>query len=185
MFSNDFKEAHNKEAILKEEDVDTFNLFVEWLYMGHLRPVDITKHTAESGPLLNRIKLYCFADKYCISDLMDYAITSCISNYDLHNRLPGAPAARYVYSNTPTGSHMRKYIALTFHYIIKCCSADVWATEDISKVMQECPDLLLDVLRLMREGGSALPQKLGGLTKCAFHAHEDTPRFCPFLSTAQ
>jgi hypothetical protein len=84
MFNGGFLEATEMKAILPEDDPVVYGLLLEWVYSGCYAKLDIKDHTSSSGPFIERIKLYAFAEKICLVPLMDYTMTTLISNYHHH-----------------------------------------------------------------------------------------------------
>jgi hypothetical protein len=160
---------------MPEDDPDVFSLFLEWLYLGHLQPVIIDKHTKTSGPIFDRIKLYCFAEKHCLVDLMNYTMSSLMSTYAKHNRLPICEAMAYAYRNTAAGLRVRPFIAHALRHIIcNLSGGSHWSSEDITQHMLEVEDLTMDVLPLMRSDRQSerSPGGPASLSKCTFHVHK-------------
>lgn len=78
MFNNGFTETLDQAATLLEVNSDTFDLFLEWVYGGDFQPLDMTKNTPYSGPIVDLIRLYGFAESICLSELQDLVATSVI-----------------------------------------------------------------------------------------------------------
>src|SRR5450756_2353201 len=147
MLSGGYKEMIEQTVRLPEDDADAFSLFMEWLYLGHLSPVKLDHHTTTSGPIYNRIKLYCFAEKHCLVDLMDYTMSSLMSNYTKHTRLPTIEVMQYVYENTVVGSKLRAFIARSLRYIISELSgSSFWPSEKLGRLMMDVEELTMDCL---------------------------------------
>jgi hypothetical protein len=90
MFNGGFKETEDQAAKLPEDDPVAFDLFLEWIYRGFFQEFGFDKSdmTTTRGHWIDRIKLYSFAQKISLSDLTDYSITTILSNYKKHARLP-------------------------------------------------------------------------------------------------
>jgi len=78
MFNSGFVEGLKKSADLPEDDTETFETFSQWLYNDELDEIKIDKERPWNEPLLGRIKLILFAEKYCIDFLADYAIDTIL-----------------------------------------------------------------------------------------------------------
>lgn len=180
--SGGFKEAIENTVRMPEDDPDAFNLFVEWLYMGRLQPVNIDKHTTTGGPIFDRIKLYCFAEKHCLGDLMDYTMSSLMSNYTKYKKLPTFAAMTYAYQHTAAGSKLPFFVAHALRYIISDLSGVAyWPSEEIDRIMVDIEELMMDVLPLMRSDRQheMVPWSPAYLQKCTFHMHEKGDA-CPY-----
>jgi hypothetical protein len=81
-------------------------------------PSTLPNITPQVGPIFDRIKLYCFAEKHCLTKLMDYTVSSLISNYAKYKKLPTFAVMTYAYQHTAAGSELRSFIAHTIQYII-------------------------------------------------------------------
>jgi hypothetical protein len=73
MFKSGFMEGLKKSADFPEDDSETFDTFIQWLYHDELDEIEIDKEHPWSEPLLGRMKLFIFAEKYCI-DLLEPSI---------------------------------------------------------------------------------------------------------------
>lgn len=176
MFNSEFIEAHEGKTTLPEEDEDAFILFVEWVYSGHFTAFDITHHVPDGGPFLARILLYGFAEKICLSPLMDYTITSLKSNYHHYKRSPSQTAMKRAYQCTGPGSLLRKFMAMNLHHQIVAAAPMNWPTIQLYGVMMECSELGIDTLNLMRQTLSKEMKSLKSLSVCLFHVHADEER---------
>jgi hypothetical protein len=166
---------------LPDDDPTAFALFLEWLYRRKYAPLDIHDRNA----FTDRIKLYCFADKIDVLELMDYTMTVLISNYQKHGKVPGAAAARIAYQCSGPGSHIRGFVALCLAATLVGTEEDVLATPTSEKflaLMTEVYELGLDMIRLMRKQDCCpMPlAKLLALPKCHFHVHVDGEE-CEFM----
>jgi hypothetical protein len=182
MFGNSFgfQEAVNKSADLPEDDPETFEWFIKWLYEDYLEPIklesleimtqeedevgteeddieedeletsedealdedrdrwlydetlevfNIDKEHPWTGPMLDRIKLFIFAEKYCIEVLANYAIDTIIEAFNrtanfvnedgYPSTMPTLEVIRLAYENTLPGSGLRLYLAEMVNYWIR------------------------------------------------------------------
>ena len=72
--SSGFRESHDKKIELPEEDINTFNFFVQWLYHHHELRENLMDSFVPEGKAKREyfdkiIDLYCFAGKYEIEQL--------------------------------------------------------------------------------------------------------------------
>jgi len=171
MFSSDFKEVVESTVRMPEDDPDVFNLFVQWLYAARLCVPDMTKNTATSGPMWTRFKLYCFAEKICLPELMDYTMSSIMSACVRGDKSPSIEVMRMVYGGTKQGSRLRLFTAHVLHFLIRN-GGDLgpWPSSKLAQVMNEHEDLTVNVLQLLRDNSKA-PSHPGHYPKCMFHVH--------------
>ena len=78
MFKSGFMEGLKKSTDLPEDDPETFETFIQWLYDDELDDIEIDRESQWSEPLLGRMKLVLFAEKYCIDVLADYAMDTIL-----------------------------------------------------------------------------------------------------------
>ncbi|KUJ10645.1 uncharacterized protein LY89DRAFT_595908 [Mollisia scopiformis] len=171
MFSSGFKEAVERKAYLPEDSPEAFHLFLEWLYIENFRTSD--KADGKDGL---RVKVYCLAEKICQPDLMDYTISSIISNLDRDGRILLTSTMLSAYKSSDPDSKLRKFVARCFFYALYSDpnSNGDWNIEELSEAMNASQDLCRDALTLVRDllqyGGSRVDPRR--LAKCTFHTHE-------------
>jgi hypothetical protein len=183
MFKGTFKEGVEQKADLPDEYSDAFGLFVHWLYRDFLQPIDISKHNPPKYDVfLDRVRLYCFAEKICLPTLMDYTMTTLMSGYSEHSEHPLLEAAIAAYESSSPNSHIRTYMSKHFAwYIAQYSDSDSLAANRTSPCLAQTliasQDLTADVLRYLRgtngrgtKGYRAVPDPRGS-DKCQFHAH--------------
>ncbi|CZR57454.1 uncharacterized protein PAC_07343 [Phialocephala subalpina] len=178
MFNGGFKEANDLKAYLPDDGIGTFHLFLEWLYRGALRPADMAKHTTTSGPLFNRVKLYCFAEKICSTELMDYTMTELVALYRKNYKLVSIPAVEWIYESTSPESLLRKFAALSYIRVVSKGVEEKWPMSLVAETLRSSGEPARDVLQLMRSGetGSEPPSMLD---PCHFHHHKQGAD-CPY-----
>lgn len=125
MFKSGFMEGLKKSADFPEDDSETFDTFIQWLYDDELDEIKIDKERPWSEPLLGRMKLFIFAEKHCIDVLADYAIdTILLASEDWGERdftQPTLEVVQLVYENTLPGSGLRLYLAMCSAICYQCC----------------------------------------------------------------
>jgi hypothetical protein len=87
MFHNGFEETQKQVATLPEVDAEAFDLLLEYIYRGYLRPVNMRKAPAYTTALTEQ---YAFAELMCNPDLMDHImneIASALKQMRPHRRL--------------------------------------------------------------------------------------------------
>ncbi|KAH8687274.1 hypothetical protein BGZ60DRAFT_5201 [Tricladium varicosporioides] len=201
MFNSGFIESEQNLAKLSDVDPSIFALFIEYLYgNGRLPPVDIKVSTTNSGPVIDRIKLYGFAEKICLTTLADYLITNLISNLRHYERSPSREGILLTYQVTRPGSPLRQFMAASLYFIMRF---DTEETPWSSRALAEClrgegtEDLVVDLVRITRRlevegraphgviggggkgsaGGGGVGTEYWGVdprrgSKCRWHTHE-------------
>lgn len=161
-----------------EDDPAAFALFLEYLYGGNvLLPADLSLHAPDKGPVFDRVKLWCFAEKVGLKDLQDYLMSGIMTNYNKLNVQPSAEVMGYVHQNSLAGSAMRLFVADGFYWCLME-KEEGWSLENLGGVLLEGgEDFVFDFLGFVRRGrGLRNPITQD---KCAYHTH---PRdmFCKF-----
>jgi len=171
MFEGRFKEAVEQKADLPDDNPAAFSLFVEWLYGSRYTQIDIDKRTSNSGLFVDRIRLYAFAEKICLNSLMNYTITTLMSNYKEHVCFPTAAAATLAYELCPVGSRLRRFMSNCLAQIIKVEFVDpkAWAPDEIAVAMMGSQNLTFDVLQLLHGKDHKIMLVALYMEKCHFH----------------
>jgi hypothetical protein len=179
MFDSGFIEAEENKGSLPEEDPIVFSLFLEYLYGGgRLAPVDIERSTTTAGPVIDRIKLYGFAEKICLPDLADYIITNFISNLAYYERTPSKDGMKVAYAVTKPGSPLRNYMCHSLYYISKFEDEEgPWSPRELCDTLKEVDDLLYDLIVITRTHERnrstttkrSIDPRVG--SKCRWHSH--------------
>jgi hypothetical protein len=111
----DWKESKEKSVHLKDDDPDTFLLYLHWLYRGTL-PVRIDKPGLKgNSEYLQSAKAYILGDKLLDGDSNDVVIDamkdkSRTRTSDGRRWFPVGPVLSCVYDNTPTSSKARQLL---------------------------------------------------------------------------
>jgi hypothetical protein len=116
------------------------------VYVGHLAPIDISKHTSRSGPFIDLIMLYVLAEKIVLPDLADCIITKLISSYLHHNWHPGTFAVKLTYQIAGPGSHLRNFMVNELHFRYKVNNMN---TIKLCEAFLGCDDLITDFIDLL------------------------------------
>jgi len=123
-----FIESVDQTASFPEDDPAIFSLFLEWLYTKNLAPINVANSTETSGPLVDLMRLYQFADKLCLLELADYAITILVSNYDHHHLPPSQFAMKLAYEITGAGSGLRAFMV---NFLFFRVEQNKWGTKEL------------------------------------------------------
>jgi hypothetical protein len=181
MFESTFKEGVEQAATLPEDDPNAFALFVQWLYRDSLTPLDIRKHSPpENDIFLDRIRLYCFAEKILLPNLMDLTMTILFSNYKKLGKMPTDEAVGLAYQHSGPKSPIRTFMTRSVAWSITQQTSTSWTTEGLAGTLMTSGELTYDVVELLRGTSSV---KLYGpceVDRCKLHVHEESSQACQY-----
>jgi hypothetical protein len=147
-------------------------MFLEWLYSKRLAPIN-RPNTGTSARSLDLIRLYQFADKLCLLELVDYTMTIIASNYDHLGSYPSQAAMNLAYQITGVGSGLRSFM---LHFLIFIGERDHWDTWDCETNISD-NDILVDYLKLKTElisdPSSFLLTDPRKEDRCTWHRHAE------------
>jgi hypothetical protein len=172
MFNGSFEEAAKKSADLPADEPETFDSFLQWLYRATLDKIDKTTVNSKGGSMWNRIKLYCFADKYCIDVLADSTMDTIIDGFT--GVSIRADSICLAYNNTSQGAALRSYMSTGFAYELLMKFGK--NTEEDLRRLANISDFSLDVFTVMINPETKTPTNPDHLSKCIHHRHgKDKP----------
>lgn len=183
MFKGKFKEATEDQATFPEDNAESFDLLLGWVYYNSIRQLVTLRKKGINNTSVQSwspIKFYILAEKLCLSHLQDQIVNEYLDYLDRESALPSVSTMGSMYSTAPAGSSIRKLAALSFHWVVdpstELENTDAWPTHALAKLMRDHEDLAEDVLTLIRTGAKASnPTKL---PRCEFHCQgNDEP--CP------
>lgn len=186
MFNGGFKEAQEQYANLPDDDPDAFGLFLEWLYVGRIPPIprkSISNNEERTKMHLDRIKLYCFAEKIMAPTIMDSTITSIIRAHIRNNTSPGFLTIEFAYQNSPSTSCLRKYMSLVVHDLTTS-SLVGWSNEEFHNFLMKLGEGMMDLVGLLRGSSGQVTSDPHKLPICTFHAHSEK-EVCRFKEDAE
>jgi BTB/POZ domain len=161
MFNGSFKEATEQSASLPADDIESFQIFVEWLYRG-----EITANTHEEGK--GWLTLYHFASKYIIQELADRALTAYIQALG-NDDLPSIAELGHQYGLASEGSKLRQFVVNAATYaLVHYTDGGAWDIDDFVDQFRQYPQFQVDVLKSVRDFGDDDPRKH---SKCVYHQH--------------
>lgn len=116
MFLRGFKEGKEKSATLPEDDPQIFDLFPQWIYgQKRLLPAKTLPDVGRAGTdFTMRIKLYGFAEKYCIKELANYLVTNIMSVCDQYGEFPHAQEMLLAYECTSSQKSPLRLLMISF-----------------------------------------------------------------------
>lgn len=179
MFSGGFKEAIEHSATFPEDSPEDFEVILEWVYTGFLKPPEVIDVVDGVAILSHYVySTYALADKFGLESLMDRIITAHMKCEAQHNLIATFNAIETSYNTTPVGSPLRKYFAWLLFFIIyegRYSNAEqTWPTESVKKILKENDDLFSDLLKLMRENTPGTRfQNPCKSPFCNFHCHKE------------
>jgi hypothetical protein len=179
MFKYNFIEGLTQTSTLEEDDPEGFKLFLNWLYRDCIElPADADK----ASPIPAFIHLFAFAEKFVISDLADNTIDTLIKILLQKSWLPSPAEMVLGYKLTPETSKLRLFLSRLFVFMTlrheEQIEANDWNNASLATAVQQCGDLLMDSLALMR-GKSGLVQKdPRKVSPCDYHQHK-AAEACP------
>lgn len=105
-FEADFKEAKQKELFLPEDDIESFSLFVKWLYGASLKKI------SSKDELSVYFTLFVLANKLCLEHLRNETMDQ-ILRFHRTSTYPvpvDYQIIRFIYRNTSDRDSIRKYL---------------------------------------------------------------------------
>jgi hypothetical protein len=179
MLNGNFKEASDNIAHFPEDDIDAWELLVQWLYQGRLTPLILSpnRDKSEIAALEMRVKLYCLAETYGITLLMDSTIDTLAQIYKVRTRTPELSTFRYAYAHTLEQSPLRALMSRWFYHLLVTrddSHPTRYGTETMFGLTMEQPDLVHDLFELMRGQMASVPAGVidpGTVDLCTYHQH--------------
>ena len=175
-FVGDFKEAQQKELSLPEDDAESFELFVTWLYGTHLKKI------SSNDELPAYFNLAILANKLCLEYLQNQAKDHILRFHRTNPRSVGYQYLRYVYQNTSSTDEARA-VPVTLAAWIVVASQTAELTGEYRDLIREGGDLAVDFMdqllscfaksKVHRKSiGTLDPRKR---SNCSLHTHISTP----------
>lgn len=158
-FTGSFKEAEEKELHLKDVTWETFDAFVDWLYLRNLpvqksssnQPSDTGRDGAEHESFLNAheiTELHIFADRYDIPDLRRYTIDMMFAYFKNVGKTPAAKTIEMAFESLPDTSLLRKLLVHRYcESTWKVTPEDelLWTHEILHAVLVRYRDVIRDL----------------------------------------
>ena len=148
---------------LEDTTKEAFGLFVAWLYIQKINirvPEDQTSKLASALPIL-----WVLAEKLLIPSLQNLTIDS-IEQYRKDEKVILGPSIKYIYSNTSTGSPLRKLL-------VDQCASSVMRTAYSENPEIYPQEMLIELAGVMR--GMIIDNKQPPAIRdmAQFHVKED------------
>jgi hypothetical protein len=172
MFKGGFEEGTKNEATFPEDNTESFDLLLGWVYHDSIRSLfTLRKEGANTSvQSWSAANFYILAEKLCLSQLQDQIVNEYLDYLDRRNSFPTVSYIGLVYFTTPAGNPFRKIVARFFQWAVDPSSnlnETVWPTNALAKLMRDQEDLAEDVLTLIRTGVRA--SNLRKVSRCEFH----------------
>ena len=175
-FVGDFKEAKQKELSLPEDNAESFELFVTWLYGTQLKKI------SSNNDLAAYFGLAVLANKLCLEYLQNQVTDYIVRFYRTNPRSVGYQYIRYVYQNTCPMDLVRDLpVDIAAWMVVASQTAKL--TAEYEKLVREGGDLAVDftyALSLYYTEAKRGTQSIASLdprriSNCSLHKHSSTP----------
>jgi hypothetical protein len=175
MFTSGFKEGSENTARFPEDDPDSFDMLVDWIYFYNIRGLAKMKDSDGNDIITwDPVRFYCLAEKLCLPMVMDNIMDTLRKYHKKMQELPSPDFIYRAYASTSDKSPLRNYCLMTIRYILADLSKDEteegWPTSEIQKLFKDHDGFASDYITATRDGISGDPRDL---PKCFFHVHGD------------
>lgn len=142
-FSGRFKEGSDKSMRLSEDDVDTFQRFVSWLYTKKYGLSGFETEPDVEERYMQLASLYVLSDKFGIGSLKNEMIDHLFSmRLTTDINAPPQSAISLVYANSVGGSAFRKLLVEWYVWHIE----GIWYTNPrVPGILAEVPDFAAEL----------------------------------------
>jgi len=157
-FTKEFKEASEGALHLPEDDVDTFERFLQWIYSGEYNLSGLETETEADERYLQLAMLYILADKLQVPRLKNNVIDKLFEMKAKANRVPQRTAVSYVFKSSMGNSQLRKFMVdwYAWHINFK------YYNEAAKEFLYQCPEFAADLAITLAQR-VANPHNAGGL----------------------
>jgi hypothetical protein len=140
--------------------------------LGSVYGSDTNQKTAYTS-YMSQIKLFCFADKHCITSLADGVMDCIIKSSKKVNMLPNPDLMNCGYSNTKRGSKHRLYIARAYAFrTIQNAPDGRWTIKLLYSLTMKHNNLLRDFLTITTTRATEIYRLKPHLaSRCNYHEH--------------
>lgn len=184
-FGGEFTEAKKKELHLPEDNIDGFELFVEWLYGATLKRIE------DEEAVFTHIALLLLANKLCLEHLRNEIMDLIIRFYRVYPALVEPQSLSYIYEHTSDDDPLREFtVQLVAWTIIETEVTNL--SIDYKKLIWLAGDFAVDLTSYLMMSSADLKiayvNDPRSLSNCAFHKHNSTTTcshvdyWCPDIS---
>lgn len=169
-----FAESYTKSATFPEDDPESFDLLLGWVYHGSIKvPAVRTDDRGDPELSWKPNSLYKLAEKICLSQLQDQVVDT-LRDFDRQTYcLSCTKTILNAYSETRKKSGLHRYYAQSLAFILvqgKTCST--WTVNELTEAMSKEVELTRDVLTILRDSGGNVKDPVNE-PDCKFHCHAD------------
>ena len=163
---------------LPEQHPDIWDLFINWLYRGSLKDINVEKVVVAVNQARQYILLYTCAEEWAIPALQNKTMDKLHAwTTPIWYWFPSY-SVRHVYEDTPKGSPLRSYLVDSFLAESSCLEANAengrWAARLKSQLdhgnqgfVLECMEALMQLTPKLKLRAPARK------SACTYHKHED------------
>ncbi|KAG9242334.1 hypothetical protein BJ878DRAFT_482108 [Calycina marina] len=185
MFNSNLLEGITNTATLPEDDPNTFEVFVGWIYRGTIEVPNTTTREKFNSRVGSLKLLFFFAEKYSLVPIMDRAMNMLIEHQNATHTLFTCDSMRNVYQTTRQTSRLRLYASRTFAYVMMHFGdgerGDNWATNELQQLAVDEPDIMLNAMMALRKHDGLPIDHPRKAPKCDYHQHGPKEP-CPYES---
>ncbi|KAF4626408.1 hypothetical protein G7Y89_g11753 [Cudoniella acicularis] len=181
MFESEFIEAQENLATFPEDNAESFDVLLIWIYTGKLQ--QLRRDSVSNKWTWSPIDFFQLAEKLCLPIVMDRTMdTMRAIDCETHMGM-GLGSISNTYSKTGTKSAMRKYAIDCLLFIFFESKRHQWPVSTFQDFMKDNPDMAVDFMegiravydqkktRLLNPSNTKIPN-------CQYHCHgADEP--CP------
>lgn len=137
-FAKEFKEASEGILDLPEDDVDTFDRFIQWMYSGEYGLSGGFETHAEADERYNQLaRLYILADKLQVPRLKNDVVNKFFEVKVKARCVPRCSTVSYIFKNSLNSSLLRKLMVDWYAWDVDL----VWYGKDgIAQNLSKCPE---------------------------------------------
>ena len=172
-FEGDFKEAQQKELSLPEDNAESFELFVTWLYGTHLKKI------SSSDELPAYFGLAVLANKLCLEYLQNQAADHILRFCRTNPRSVDYQYLRYTYQNTCPVDLVRDLLVTLAAWVV-VASRPAELTAEYENLVREGGDLAvkftysLSLYYTKASSQSIVTLDPRRISNCSLHIHNST-----------
>lgn len=141
--TRDFKEASENAVTLPEDDPDTFERFLQWVYSGTYVLSGIGTDDEVDERYIQLVQLYTLADKLEVPALKKSVVDELFVMKSNPDKPPQIEVISYVYENTRERSPLRK---LMVAWLVWHVEYSWYTTPVAASFLAQCPDFAADLV---------------------------------------
>lgn len=174
MFGGSFLEGITGSAALPDDDHEAFEVFMEWLYRNTLTSLS-DKKSASAALRMKIAKTMVFADKYCLNELSDRAMSVWFQGCSKLSSTELETITAYVVGNSAPTCRARSYLARMWAKEIRKKDGNHYKPGQFGLEFIEDSSFVIEIFNYV--GALRLLSQVA--TACNFHQHEKSTA-CPY-----